>query len=265
MSRLLTSSLSLALTCLTAVPALAGSGETPQPPPGWTLRNEAATLQSALYRGQAAVTLRAELRVSAAAVAAAREGRPALATGVAPPITTPETSYRTAGSTFGAPTLFDDDELQWINALTQADAERAGTAPITHGPTSEAARPAQVGVTTRLKVEITGLPVVSTPNAPVRPGATEPVNLKVVPDALPGSGSVVYSGISAVTITPDVARACAATPKGQTCTIGYTLRITRMGEATDTLVGLRVEARSEMGGAGLRAPKGARIELAVAR
>ncbi|MEZ4265940.1 MAG: hypothetical protein R3F39_06140 [Myxococcota bacterium] len=264
MHRLLVPSFCFALTCLIASPVLATSTPTPDSPARWTLRNEATTLQSALYRGQTAITVRAELRVSAAAVAAAREGRPVEQPKVAPHIATPEASYRSAGASYGSPTLFDEDELSWINALTQADAERAGTAP---GVAVAAAAPEveEVGVTTRLQVEVTGLPVVSSPDAPVRIGATEPVNLQVVPDALPGAGSATYSGISTVTITPDVARACAATPKGQTCTIGYTLRITRLGEATDSLVGLRVEARSEMGGAGLRAPKGARIQLAVAR
>jgi hypothetical protein len=263
MNRFFTTSLSLALACLTAGPALAASPDNPEPP-RWTLRNEAATVQSALYRGQPAITLRAELRVSAAAVAAAREGRPVVAVRPAPHIATPEASYRVAGSTFGAPSLFDDAELSFINAITQAEAERAGTAVRVDACAAETV-PAEVGVTTRLKVEVTGLPVVSAPDAPVMPGATEPVNLQVVPDALPGAGDAIYSGLSAVTITPDVARACAATPKGQTCTIGYTLRITRMGEATNTLVGLRIEARSEMGGAGLHAPKGAHIQLAVAR
>jgi hypothetical protein len=209
MTRLATKFLVAAVLVSSASPVLATPPPKSHAPPRWTLRNEATSLQAALFRGQTAITVRAELRVSPGAVAAAREGRPAQAE--APARTegdgATQPSYRSAESGFSGPNLFDDSELSWINALTQAEAERAGTAP-GQGPAAVVPARADEGVVTRLEVEVTGLPVVTAPDAPVLLGATEPVNLQVVPDALPGAGTAVYSGVSTVTITPDVARAC---------------------------------------------------------
>ncbi|MCB9787459.1 MAG: hypothetical protein H6744_12335 [Deltaproteobacteria bacterium] len=265
MRRPLTMLLCASAATLLAGPAFAGGASDVTAPKRWTVRDEPITVQSALYRGQHALTMRAELRVSPAAVAAAREGRPASPAEAPSHIAPPQVSYRSTGSTFGSPSLFDDAELEWINAATQAEAERAGTAVTVPAARVPVPVRAPAGVTARLQVEVVGLPVVSSPGAPVLLGATEPVNLQVVPDALPGAGDAVYSSVSSVTITPDVARACAATPAGQTCVIGYTLRIGRLSDATGSLVGLRVRASSEMGGAGLRAPRGVSMQLAVAR